>query len=253
MVFIDDNPVEQEFVRKTFPEIAVPQFPKSPYELKGFFKTVYETYFQAYQLTEEDKNKSAQYNSNLQREGLKNKEISIENYLSALETEITVYAANEFNISRIAQMTQKTNQFNLTTHRYETGDIKSFLEAGHLVYCAGVKDKFGDNGITAMIIIKLYSESKAAEIDSYLLSCRVLGREVENCFLQFILNSLYDLNIRVVKAKFIKTLKNMQVENFYEKNGFQKTDEVVDEKSYTLELRSKYHINDYFKINVSNN
>jgi FkbH-like protein len=250
IVFIDDNPVEREFVKKTFPEIAVPEFPKAPYGLKMFFKEVYETYFQTYDITEEDRNKTEQYNSNIQRKALQNKDISIENYLLSLETEITIYKANDFNISRISQMTQKTNQFNLTTRRYEIGDIKKQIEQGYLIYCAGIKDKFGDNGITALIIIKLDGRNKSAEIDSFLLSCRVLGREIEKCFLHFALNALFDLGITQIRSRFFSTQKNAQVADFYEKNGFTKVRESNNEKEYFIELKNKYDLNNYFKINI---
>lgn len=250
IVFIDDNPVEQEFVKKTFPEIIVPEFPKMPYKLNSFFKNIYETYFQIYNLTDEDKNKNLQYRSNTQRLISKNENISIENYIASLNTEITVYKVNDFNISRIAQMTQKTNQFNLTTNRYEIGDIKKFIDLGYLIFCASIKDKFGDNGITALIIIKLDADNKMAYIDSLLLSCRVLGREIEKCFLQFALNTLLDLNVETVNAKFVKTEKNIQVEDFYEKNSFTLILKSEETKEYTLQLQKKYILNNYFRINI---
>lgn len=251
IVFIDDNPVEQEFVKKVLPEVQVPVFPKNPYQLKKFFKDVYESYFQTYELTEEDKNKKMQYSSNIQRQLHRAGEESAESFISTLETEITIYKANEFNISRIAQMTQKTNQFNLTTKRYEVGDIKKLIDQGYLIYCAAVSDKFGDNGITALAIIQIDSLKETATIDSFLLSCRILGREIENCFLQFVLNSLFDLQIKKVRANYIRTIKNIQTENFYEKSGFSVANNDNTNKEYHIELVKKQDIKEYFKININ--
>lgn len=248
LVFIDDNPVEREFVKNVLPEVSVPDFPQKPYELKKYFKFIYEKYFQIYSLTEEDKEKSLQYISNAKRNILKTEVLSIEDYLKSLETQITIYKAAIFNIARIAQMTQKTNQFNLTTIRYTEGDLKRFIDVGYMIFCGAVKDKFGDNGITAVIIIKIDSVNKNATIDSFLLSCRILGREIENCFLKYILNTLFDLNIKNVYAKYIKTNKNMQVETFFDKNGFSRTLATATEQNYLIELQNKFIIHDYFKI-----
>ncbi len=251
IVFIDDNPVEQDFVRRTFPEIIVPEFPSQPYKLKLFFKNIYEAYFQVYSLTEEDKNKNLQYIENFQRkESIKN-EFSMENHLSFLETQITVFKANEFNISRISQMTQKTNQFNLSTKRYSIDDIKNLIKLNYLILCIGVKDKFGDSGITGLAIIKLDLINKNAYIDSFLLSCRVLGRKIESCFLKIILNNLIDIEIFDITSNYIRSDKNIQVENFYQNHGFIETENCRIEKKYKIILGEKYIIEDYFKINVN--
>jgi FkbH-like protein len=248
MVFIDDNPVERELIKSILPEVAVPDFPKSPYELKKYFRFIYEAYFQIYALTEEDKNKSFQYKSNVQRELLKKKVNSVEDYLKSLETQIIIYKANDFNIVRISQMSQKTNQFNLTNFRYTEGDIREFINSGYLILCAAVQDKFGDNGITAVSIIKIDKLNKTAYIDSFLLSCRILGRKIENCFLSYILNTLYDNGIKKVEARYLKTLKNTQVEDFYDKNGFTRISETSTESNYSVELENKFIHNDYIKL-----
>ena len=170
LVFIDDNPTERELIKQMLPMIAVPDFPKQSYELPVFFQQNVEDYFKVYSVTDEDKKKTAQYKANVQRAQAQNAFTDFEAFLESLDIQITVEAANEFNIQRIAQMTQKTNQFNLTTHRYTDIDIYGFVESGWKVWCSNVADKFGDNGITGAIMVK-----PNGEIDSFLLSCRILG------------------------------------------------------------------------------
>jgi len=249
MVFIDDNPVEREFVKNEFPEIITPNFPKTAYELNPFFNSIFNKYFQLHEMTKEDKNKTSQYIDNSKRLQLKSENISINQYLKLLKTEITIYDCNSYNISRISQMTKKTNQFNLTTKRYDVNEIKKVIANEYLVYCGSVKDKFGNNGITAAAFIKMNKKSKSAEIDSFLLSCRILGREIENCFLKIILNLLIKQTIYTVKSKFIKTEKNSQVESFYENNGFKLIESDNLSKEYLIHLSSPIEIENYFKIN----
>ena len=152
-VFLDDNPTERELIKQMLPMVEVPDFPEQPYMLPLFTKKLIENYFRVYELTDEDRAKTSQYKANAARETAQHLFTDFTDYLSSLEIEITIYQATAYNLSRIAQMTQKTNQFNLTTRRYSDSDIQSFIDRGHRVYCFGVKDKFGDNGITGMIII----------------------------------------------------------------------------------------------------
>jgi FkbH-like protein len=108
----------------------------------------------------------------------------------------------------------------LTTRRYTDTDIRKFIDNGNWVYCVSVKDKFGDQGITGLIIINLVSETAAA-IDTFLLSCRILGKNIEEQFLSNVIDKLFRSGINEVNAIYIPTHKNEQVNNFYEKNGFQ--------------------------------
>ena len=117
-------------------------------------------------------------------------------------------------------MTQKTNQFNLTTRRYTESEIKNMVLSSNIdVFAFSLKDKFGDYGVTGLCIINLH-EKNIAVIDNFLLSCRVIGRSVEYVFMDFIVNSLTKINFKKIKSEFVKTKKNMQVEKFYEKCSF---------------------------------
>jgi FkbH-like protein len=248
MVFVDDNPVERELVKKAIPEIVVPEFPKEPYYISVFIKTVLEDYFQIYKLTAEDLEKTSQYKENYKRDNFRGEFTSIEDFLKNLDIEITIKKADKFNISRIAQMTQKTNQFNLTTKRYAENEISRFIENGDMVLCASVKDKFGDNGITLLAIVTFDLLSKTSFIDTYLLSCRILGRGIENVFLNFILNQIYLKGYGKVEACYLPTAKNGQVRDFYEKNGFRVIEKGDSITKYTMELEKEIEIGSSYKI-----
>lgn len=254
VVFIDDNPTEREIVKHYLPEVAVPEFPKHPYLLPDFSKYIIESYFRNYNVTEEDQKKTEQYKLRSARAKAQESFSDISEYLRSLDIEIQIQTLNDFNIERISQMTQKTNQFNLTTHRYDVPTIRSMHESGSLIYTASVKDKFGDNGITGLMIVNTNKQNATAQIDTYLLSCRILGKGIEDAFFQFIINNLYALGYKEVEASFIPTSKNAQVSNFCERQGF----EVVKQnetgaKYYSKKLNdTNYEINPLYKINLIN-
>lgn len=249
IVFIDDNPIERERVRQMLPMVAVPDFPEHPYLMSDFFKRVYDEYFQINKITNEDKNKNQQYISNSERNVFKKTFGNVDEYLESLEMELDVIKADKFTVSRISQMTQKTNQFNLTTRRYSENDLYQFIENSNLVHCLSVRDKFGDNGVTVASIILI--EKDIAEIDSFLLSCRILGRNIESAYLNFLINMVFDKGIRKIKAKYIPTQKNRQTEFFYLNNGFN-LDATSEngEKNYILNLEQKREIKKYYKFKI---
>jgi FkbH-like protein len=150
---------------------------------------------------------------------------------------------NEMNITRFAQMTQKTNQFNLTTKRYTETDLKNLVAGGARIFGLRVKDRFGDNGLTGLLIInnEQLTINNAVEIDTFLLSCRILGKGIENAFLQYVLMKLKEEGVKTVSAKYIKTLKNSQVADFYEKNGFTLENSDEEVKNYLLPLRDYFN------------
>lgn len=247
MVFIDDNPSERELVKQMLPMVEVPDFPTRPYGLMQFFKLLVDKYFRIYSVTNEDKSKTEQYKANAQRAAEQKKFVVFEDFIRSLRIEIHIMSANKFNIPRIAQMTQKTNQFNLTTKRYTEQDIYGFIENKWKIYCINVKDKFGDSGITGTIFLKPLSNNEF-EIDTLLLSCRVLGKGIENAFLTSIVNHLYELGITAIKAQYIPTSKNNQVFDFYDRNGFELIKYVDNIKYYYLKLNQRKSNKDYYKI-----
>jgi FkbH-like protein len=252
IVFIDDNPVERERVNQMLPEVTVPDFPESPYLMVKYFKNIYDQYFQAYRLTNEDLNKTSQYISNVERNVFKKAFTSVDDYLKSLEMELIIYESSKFTIPRIAQMTQKTNQFNLTSKRYTEDDINNKVLNGDLVICVAVKDKFGDNGISILSIINI--ENNTAFIDSFLLSCRILGRNIEVAFLNFLINLLREKKIKYLNSIYIPSNKNKQTENFFEKMNFELVNiEENGTKHYNLEITKKRKIEEYYKINFTSN
>ncbi len=249
LVFIDDNPTERELIKQVLPMVEVPEFPDQPYKLMGFFKQILDSYFKVYELTSEDKNKTEQYKANSQRAQAQSQFADFTDYLRSLEIKVTVESANSFNVPRIAQMTQKTNQFNLTTRRYTEADVEQMLKDGALIYCADISDKFGNNGITGAIILKPIANGSYF-IDSLLLSCRVLGKGIENAFVKAILNKVLESGVTEIKAEYIPTKKSAQVANFYDKLGFSLQEENEDgHKSYSMQLSNNQSIEDYYAIN----
>lgn len=243
-VFVDDNPTERELIRQMLPMVEVPEFPAQPYELLAFFKELVEKYFRVYSVTSEDKKKTEQYKANAQRAQAQRSFVDFNSFLESLDIQITIEAANEFNISRIAQMTQKTNQFNLTTKRYTDADVRQFVQEGWKIWCISVADKFGDNGITGCIMVN------GDTIDTFLLSCRILGKGIEIAFAKKIFSMLKDSGMEIIKAEFIPTAKNGQVKEFYENCGFAFVTEDADgRKAYTLNLNNAYlEIEKYYHI-----
>lgn len=247
MVFIDDNPVERERVKQELPMVSVPDFPKQPYLLPQFLKEVYQEYFEIYQLTDEDKKKTDQYIANAERKVFSQTFKNGDDYLASLSMKLKVFTGDEYSIPRIAQMTQKTNQFNLTTPRLTEQDVWNYVNAGAMVNCLGVKDRFGDNGITVASIISYHD--REASIEVFLLSCRILGRGIEKSYLAYLMNELQMRRIEIVKASYIPTEKNKQTENFYESCGFICIQEEKNgTKRYQLSLESKLEIKPYYKF-----
>lgn len=252
-VFVDDNPTEQELIRQMLPMVSVLDFPAQPYELPMFFKQMVADYFKIYSVTDEDKKKTEQYKANAARVQAQHSYTDFRAFLESLNIQITIEEANEFNIPRIAQMTQKTNQFNLTTKRYTDADVRRFVDEGWKIWCIGVADKFGDNGITGCIFVNLNNDhNKVGVIDTFLLSCRILGKDIEMVFIKKILLQLKEAGIEKVHAAYQPTIKNGQVADFYDKCGFNVVASNEDGgKQYALclanadlEIEKYYHINE---------
>jgi FkbH-like protein len=248
IVFIDDNPLEREIVNKIIPDVVTPEFPKDSFLLHAFIAKISIEYFSAFRLTEEDKKKSEQYTNLIAINELKKNYENHFEYLIDLEMVLSFCNLNDNNILRIAQMTQKTNQFNLTTIRYNESDISQIANEGNFITCLKVSDKFGNHGITASSII-LFQDAQTVEINSYLLSCRILGRGIEHVYLNVIINYLIEKGVTKIFAKYVPTKKNTQTENFYDTNHFQLVSIDADgTKKYYKDLKEKIKIANHFKI-----
>lgn len=247
LVFVDDNPAERELIRQQLPMVAVPDFPSKPHGLMDLFATLVDEYFRTPSLTEEDRDKTEQYKANARRANERFQYSNITDFIKSLEVCISILPADRFNIQRISQITQKTNQFNLTTRRYTEADIETFIKNGDYVYCIAVSDRFGDSGITGATIIKRHDNR--AIIDSFLLSCRILGKGIEDVFFKAIMNKLIEDGIDVVEASYIPSAKNSQVSDFFLTEGMTCVAEESGTKLYEMKLDSKYILPDYYTIN----
>jgi FkbH-like protein len=224
-VFIDDNPVERALMARTLPEVAVPEFPARLEDLPSWFaREVVARHFGKYTISREDREKTAQYRANEVRRTL-SKTLDLDQFLAELDIDCTLHVDSAEQVARAAQMTQKTNQFNLTTRRYQIPDIKRFVESpDHAVILLDYKDRFGSEGIVGLAILDL----AAARIDTFLMSCRVIGRKVEDRILDRAAALLRARGAATMVGEFIPTRKNGLVSSFYEKHGFTLCRELPD-------------------------
>lgn len=244
MVFVDDNPTERALIRQELPMVAVPEFPEQPYDLMTFYKQLVENYFQVYAITDEDLKKTAQYKANALRASAQAQFTNMEDYLRSLELVLTIREADEYSIPRIAQMTQKTNQFNLTTHRYTEADIRQLLVDGCRIWTVGVKDKFGDSGLSGLMIV-----NRNDEVDTLLMSCRVLGKGIEKAFVTSVFQQLQSEGRNRIIGIYIPTEKNGQVADFWPRMGFFALTDYKEGKAYMFDLpHADLLINDYYTI-----
>jgi FkbH-like protein len=175
------------------------------------------------------------YKDQVQRDQLHKISGSYDEFLKSLSMKAIIKVNDTLSIKRIAQLTQKTNQFNLTTRRYTETDITNFMGSDDFkVITAELIDKFGTNGIVSLIILKK-EDNKTWIIDTFLQSCRVIGRTLEQTMLWYIINSMP--NMEVMKAEYVKTKKNVIVEHLYEKMGFLKNNDTSSADS------TKWYIN----------
>src|SRR3984957_2632071 len=216
-VFIDDNPVEREAVRKFLPEVAVPEFPDRIENLQTWLlREVAPAYFGKYAITAEDAAKTEQYRAHASRQKLA-ASFDLDGYLRELNIECNIEVDPSKQLVRAAQMTQKTNQFNLTTRRYEVTDLARFVESSeHAVLMLDYRDRFGDEGSVALAIVDLAE----GRIDTFLTSCRVIGRKVEARLLDKAVELCRDRGLQRVIGEYIPTRKNKMAASFYEDHGF---------------------------------
>ena len=235
LVFIDDSSFEINLIKEQLPEVEALQVPAT-----GYVEMLQSFSYGHFDLTgnRDDLKKTAMYKQQFQREQAKTEHGSMDDYLASLEMEVTILSDNMDSIPRIAQLTQKTNQFNLTTIRYTESQIESFFAGTtDAVYTLSVSDKFGDNGLTGVCILQQHQTNETAMIiDSLLMSCRVIGRNIEKVFLNFILEQLKIQGYEKVFALYAPTKKNEQVASFYEKMGFTLQDNADGVKNYVLPL-----------------
>ncbi len=223
MVFLDDNPVERGLVRRVLPQVAVPELPEDP---AWYARTLAAAgYFESIGFSDEDRQRAQMYQSNARRVALQRQAGDLDAYLASLDMEIQFAPFDRIGRARISQLINKSNQFNLTTRRYSEAEVAS-AEADADVFTLQVRliDSFGDNGMICVVICRP-GASREWVIDTWLMSCRVLGRKVEQMVLREILRRAREAGIDRVIGRYLPTEKNALVRDHYEKLGFAKVDE----------------------------
>lgn len=231
-VFIDDDSSECQMVQHYLPEVTVLQVPQKLYLYPQLlFK---EAFFDTLHISAEDKKRTAMYQAEIKRKQTLKHVDNLDDWLKSLELIAAIHPIKKDEIARVAQLTQKTNQFNLTTRRYSEQDIRLYCEnPSWKIYTLAVKDKFGDYGLTGVLIIK--TEDKKGIIDTFLMSCRILGKRLEDVFLNYAINQLEaKKNIIQWSAGYIPAKKNQQVENFWDDIGFTYMNTENGTKIYSL-------------------
>lgn len=238
VVFIDDNPVERESVSQALPSVIVPDFPQDTSDLTKFIDDIYIEHFLTLNATNEDQQKTELYQRNFERAKAKRASDSFDSFLSSLNTKILLYKARDQDVQRVAQLTQKTNQFNLTTHRYSESEIQSFIESANWdVFVAEVVDKFGDNG-QVFVALAQKKDSTTIEIDTLLLSCRVMGRMVEDHLMHALKQIWAQEGYSKLFGYYKPTQKNKPTSEIYAHWGFETVEETDQQTVYRYDLNS---------------
>lgn len=245
-IFIDDNPIEREIVSGECPEALVPEFPDDTTELIDFAENLYFRYIRPLRILDEDLKKTQMYQIESQRKQEMGNSISLEDYIKKLEIYVDIHRMKFEEIERVSQLCNKSNQFNVTTKRYTVQQIvKMSTDDKYAIYTVSSKDKYGENGLISVVI--LHFNDEVVEIDTFLMSCRVMGRMLENVIINEI-GKCYKNRYNIVRAKYVATEKNIPVADLFERLGFNKISENDKEKSYEIMLE-KYNSKpiDYYK------
>lgn len=235
MVFLDDNPFERQMVRENIPDITVPELPKDPGEYLEFLysQNLFET--ASYSLADKDRTK--QYQIEAKRMSFSKTFTNEADFLKSLHMLSEVSGFTKFNTPRVAQLSQRSNQFNLRTIRYTEADVSAMADDSEIIDLSfTLEDKFGDNGLVAVVILKPISKDSLF-IDTWLMSCRVLKRGLENFVLNTIVERANNAGYHKIIGEYIPTTKNKMVEQHYQNLGFQKC-EGADSDLYELDVTS---------------
>ena len=243
IVFFDDDPVNRELMRTSLPDILTVELPKDSSE---YVNTLHELpEFSMFEITDEDSKRSEMYAQQQTRKEFEISTPNLEDLLRNLSLELIIKKSNNFTNPRISQLILKTNQFNLTTKRYTAEDILNFTNDENIIVgCAQVKDKFGDHGITGVFIIKKLNSNEWF-LDTFLLSCRIIGREIEKGILNYIINEAKKNGIKIIKSQYIRTEKNTPIQDFLPNCGFKQINNF-----WEYDLNNAFNMPDFIKIEI---
>lgn len=218
MVFLDDNPFERNMVRENIPGITVPELPEDPADYLEYLYSL--NLFETISFTSADTDRTKLYQVEAQRSSIQQKFTNEDEFLQSLDMVSVVAPFNKFNTPRVAQLSQRSNQFNLRTVRYSESDIEALgSSADHQTFSFTLEDKFGDNGMICVIILKKEDE-QTAFIDTWFMSCRVLKRGMEHFTLNTIVSAAKEKGVVYLKGEYLPTAKNAMVQDHYNQLGF---------------------------------
>ncbi len=221
LVFVDDNPAERDLVREMIPEVAVVELPTDP---AGYVNALsQEGFFEVPTITSEDQMRLQQYQAEKARLQSESQHSSYEDFLASLEMVATLSEFDEHNLQRVTQLINKTNQFNVRTKRYGIADVKTMAgDPSFLTLCAGLTDRFGDNGIVTALIGKI--DGTTCFIDTWVMSCRVFSRELELLVFRELVSILAGREVETLQATYSPTPKNVVIKDLFQKLGMRQTE-----------------------------
>ena len=228
LVFVDDNPVERAAIRAELPEVAVPELPA---DASLYVRCLADAgYFEAAGFTQEDRQRSGQYLANAARDSAQQSCRSTGDFLQSLNMRLQCGRARDVDLPRVAQLINKTNQFNLTTRRHSQEAVAAFAnDAAGAVLQFRLTDRFGDNGLVSVLILRpVPGAADALEIDTWVMSCRVFGRELEFEAMNVAVETARALGARRLLGRYLPTAKNDVVKTLYDRLGFQPSAAAAD-------------------------
>lgn len=233
LAFLDDNPFERQQVRAQVPEVFVIELPHDSMEFARALREC--PRFERLALSAEDQQRGHYYQIQREREQLEHTVSSREDFYRSLRQEIEIAPVDKSTLPRVAQLTNKTNQFNLTTHRYTEQQVSELASSPNWhCFSLCVRDRFGDNGLVGVAIT--HEEDTICEIDTLLLSCRVIGRTVETAFLSFLADHARGQGCFKLRGWFLPTRKNAPARDFYPNHGFRVVEESGEGTLWALDL-----------------
>lgn len=245
MVFLDDNPFERNMVRENIPGITVPELPQDPGEYLEYLYSL--NLFETASYSQADKDRTKQYQVEAKRVSLQKTFSNEADFLKSLDMTSVVSGFNKFNTPRVAQLSQRSNQFNLRTVRYTEADIEALGQNPDVIDLSfTLEDKFGDNGLIAVVIMKKQDE-ETLFIDTWFMSCRVLKRGMENFTLNTMVEAAREKGFKRIIGEYLPTPKNKMVENHYPNLGFL-TVENSPTAQYVLDVDQYQPRENYIKI-----
>ncbi|MCR4896728.1 MAG: HAD-IIIC family phosphatase [Lachnospiraceae bacterium] len=216
LVFVDDNPAERHIIKSAYPGVATPAMEEAHHYIQSIDRA---GYFEVTVLSEDDRRRSEMYKENAQREQLKSSFSDYREYLLSLEMKAVIRPFEPVYLDRIAQLTNKSNQFNLTTKRYTPADIARVAEDPvYLTFYGKLEDRFGDNGVVSILIGR--KESGICHMDLWLMSCRVLKRDMEYAMMDALVERCRQESLTEIRGYYYPTAKNKMVRDFYGDMGF---------------------------------